>query len=287
MSEGKNIANVLLLMEQYEKRAFASISELEALMYEPEGNRLEFEAEVDHQESILSEAIDSIDRLILFILEYLNVGNAQLKYSKEFSKYEDKLTQIEIDEYGDYAFSPALEYQRKYIELIRCLANDTPAQAFVNLESFLRGTNKIIRDRKIKPQNEAEIRQAIYDVMIHMYPDTVREIPIAKVSKTYKPDLGVKSLKAAIEYKFADSEDDAKRIIGEIYSDIHGYEGSEDWRTFFAVLYMTEAFLTPSQIEAEWVMSGVPHNWIPLVIYGPGKRRSLKKNKSAKKKKER
>lgn len=137
----------------------------------------------------------------------------------------------------------------------------------------------MLSDRKIEPSNEAEVRAEVYKTMIHVFPDTVKEIPITKVSKTYKPDIGVKRLKSAIEYKFVDSEEEAKTAIGGIFEDIQGYEGSDDWTTFYAVIYMTDNFLTQDQVKAEFKLSKVPHHWKPLVVYGKGKRKS--KNNSA------
>jgi hypothetical protein len=130
-----------------------------------------------------------------------------------------------------------------------------------------------VRDRRVKPSSEKDVRQCIYDLLLHVFPDTVREIPIAKVSKSYKPDIGVRSLKAAVEYKFADSEKEAKSAIGGIYEDVAGYAGSDDWKTFFGVIYMTDAFYTQAQVEAEFKSSNVNAAWRPLVVLGKGGRR--------------
>src|SRR5690606_25373570 len=92
------------------------------------------------------------------------------------------------------------------------------------LEQILKGTPKILSDRCIEPENEKEVRKEVYGIMIHIFPDTVREIPIAKVAKTYKPDIGIKSLKCAIEYKFVDTAKEAKSALGGIFEDIMGYE---------------------------------------------------------------
>ena len=139
-----------------------------------------------------------------------------------------------------------------------------------DLKRVLEGTAKLLGDRRVDPANEADVKREVFNVLIHYFPDTVREVPIAQVSKVYKPDIGVKSLKAAVEYKFADSMQALKRSIGGVYEDIHGYHGSADWTTFYAVFYATEAFLTPAQIAAEWSLTGVPHSWKAILVTGRG-----------------
>jgi hypothetical protein len=116
-----------------------------------------------------------------------------------------------------------------------------------------------------------------YRTLIHVFPDTGREVPIAKVSKCYKPDIGVPSLKAAIEFKFADTDAELKKSIGGIYEDVAGYGGSEDWRHFYAVFYMTDAFITQHQVEAEFKVSKVDRQWKPIVVQGRGSRKRLRR----------
>ena len=109
--------------------------------------------------------------------------------------------------------------------------------------------------------------------MIHIFPDTVREIPIGQVTKTYKPDLGVRSLKAAAEYKYVVTDVEAKTIIGGFYEDMRGYAGSDDWKHFYAVVYMTKPFFTLQQIKAEFDHVAADRNWTPVLVHGDGKRK--------------
>jgi REase_DpnII-MboI len=146
-------------------------------------------------------------------------------------------------------------------------------------EGILRNTPKIVKDRGIEPSNEADVRRCVYDLLIHIFPDVVREASIIQGTKTYKPDLGIKSLKTAAEYKFADSAEEVKKAIGGLYEDMRGYAGSEDWKYFFAVVYMTDAFFTPQQIMAEFKHTKADANWKPILVIGKGARK--KKGTSA------
>lgn len=111
--------------------------------------------------------------------------------------------------------------------------------------------------------------------MIHVFPDTVREVPIPKVTKTDKAAIGIRSIKSAIEFKFVDSEQEAKTAIGGIYEDVCGYEGSEEWKNFYAVSYMTDHFFTLQHIEAEFQDSNITAKWKPILIYGKGSRKAM------------
>lgn len=43
--------------------------------------------------------------------------------------------------------------------------------------------------------------------------------------KTYKQDLGVRSLMAVAEYKYAATENEVRRALDGIYTDMKGYSG--------------------------------------------------------------
>jgi hypothetical protein len=139
------------------------------------------------------------------------------------------------------------------------------------LEQILRATPKIIFDSKLDPKNETDIHKKMNEILSLVFPYTTRNFPIPTNITTYKPDFGIKNLKSAIEYKFVANEDDSKKFIGGIYEDVHAYE-SEDWKYFYAVIYLTEPFLTQEQVEANFKSAKIPDNWIPIVVNGKGER---------------
>lgn len=55
-----------------------------------------------------------------------------------------------------------------------------------------------------------------------------------------------------------------------------GYDGTQDWTTFFAVIYMTDNFFTQDQIEAEFKLSKAKKCWKPILVYGKGERKKVK-----------
>lgn len=269
MQDYKWLCGLLNQIDELTSRAWNSISELESLHFEPR-----IEDERIYQEELLKKIIEEIDIKIVFALDSLQLSNLVEKYNTDFRKFKESLDSIDLHWYGDYFFSPALEFQTTYIQTLRCYCDLKDQDIFrIILERILRGTPKIIFDKGLIPSNEKEIKDSVYNILIHSFPDTVPETSISKVTKCYKPDFGIKSLKSVIEYKFADTKTEAKKILGEIYTDIHGYDGSEDWKYFYAVLYMSKPFFTEPQILSEFDIAKVNHSWIPIIVHGTGGRK--------------
>ena len=237
-----------------------------------------------YQEKLISQ-IEALYTEIAFSLEAMNLPQLSSDFRAGFERYRENAAVLLTTPLGDL-FPPALVYLADFVRpLATAIGRDHGATGgLLQLEQILRNTPKIIKDRRIDPKNEGEVRNAVYDVLACLYPDTARDVPIAKVNKRYKPDIGIRSLKAAIEYKFVDSEEDAHRAIGGIYEDVKGYAGSEDWKHFYAVFYMTDAFLTQEQVEAEFSLSTVEHSWQPIVVIGRGQRKTPKEQRSGVKK---
>ena len=111
----------------------------------------------------------------------------------------------------------------------------TNGKAIAGIDVFrtiLQNTAAIVQsfDLRPTPTNEADVRRAIFEVLKFAFHDAIREIPIGHILKTYKPDLGVRSLMAAAEYRFASSEEEVKVALEGIYADMKGYAGNYEWR---------------------------------------------------------
>jgi hypothetical protein len=138
--------------------------------------------------------------------------------------------------------------------------------------NILQNTPAIVKLKALEPTNEAVVRKAIFEVLKISFHDAVREIPIGQLLKTYKPDLGVRSLMAAAEYKFCSSETELKKSVGEVFSDMKGYEGHHEWRNFYAVFYTTEPILHQDRLEKEFAGVKANANWTPIIVVGRGRR---------------
>lgn len=230
----------------------------------------------------LKEILESIQLKLEFAYEFLGLDKMSGTLHSELEEFKGGYEKLVFIDSVNLFYSPVEWILKKHLSAMTShisLGEESKYETTnsqILLERILDGTGKMLTDRNVEPSNEAEVRVEVYKTLIHVFPDTVREVPIAKISKTYKPDIGVKRLKSAIEYKFVDSEIEAKTAIGGIFEDINGYEGSADWTTFYAVFYMTDNFLTKYQIEEEFKLSDVPHRWKPIVVFGKGSRKNKK-----------
>lgn len=237
-------------------------------------------------ENRLAEILEVVKLKIEFAHEYLGLIKLTEKLTEDLKKYDRNYGELQFEEVYEVFFSPVKYILTKHLNVLTSHVKiETESEyeytnSMMLLEQMLRGTAKMLFDRKIEPTNEAQVRNEVYKNLIHVFPDTVREIPISKVSGTYKPDIGVKRLKSAIEYKFVDSAHEAKIAIGGIFEDIMGYSGSADWTMFYAVIYMTDNYMTQDQVEAEFKLSNVPHHWKPIVVFGKGSREAKNKKDS-------
>jgi hypothetical protein len=161
------------------------------------------------------------------------------------------------------------------LEMYNSLATMTEGRGLTGLsvfETVLENTPKIIDAAQMSPSNEAEVRAEVRKVLGFCFRDVVREIPISKSIKVYKPDIGVLSLMAAAEYKFIDSQAEAKKALDETYADMKGYSGRYDWRSFYAVFYMTAPFYSQKDVDGEYRLVRAELSWTPIVVVGAGGR---------------
>ena len=265
-------------IEEQISEGWTSVHNLESASYGlTSENNFESE-EYDAEQLFFESKLERIYISICLLLESLGYASALADFKAGYKKYDGKVTDISLlPNIGEF-HSDVLGYFWKYYRTLSSLfgvnaqeLDDRKQRAL--FESILQNTPKIVFDRDITPSSEAEVRKCVYDVLIHVFPDTVREIPICHATKTYKPDLGVRSLKAAAEYKYAVSENEAKKIVGGFYEDMRGYSGSEDWKYFYAVVYMTKPFFTLQQIQAEFHDVNADKNWLPILVHGQGGRK--------------
>jgi REase_DpnII-MboI len=259
---------------------WTSVSKLQSLMHFFNGDYDLYNEEHDLTELQFRSELERLYISICALLESLNLISLLVQFKSDYAELAKKsITSLEFIPFVGEMHSEVLGLFWKYHSTLSALlGEDTSKQIQEEQRQFFEGilnnTPKIVKDRGIEPSNEAEVRKCVYDLLIHVFPDAVRESSIIQNTKTYKPDLGVKSLKVAAEYKFADSEQEVKAAIGGLYEDMRGYSGSNDWTYFYAVVYMTDAFFTQQQIMAEFKHTKADANWKPILVIGKGSRKS-------------
>lgn len=232
---------------------------------------------IDNRKEELENSIRGMCIKLSLALTYAEAIPMVQEFRDRIAK-SGKLNILAYDGYYGCVYCPTLGILRQYCDAIESAVigadalSDFTEYELQRLETILRSTAKIIFDSQTDPHNESVVRQVMFNYLLVCYPDVVREMPIPQVFKSYKADIGIRSLKVAIEYKFADSLDEIKSQVGEIYEDVHGYEDA-DLHRFYAVFYTTQAFATQGQLHAAFDRSKVPKNWVPILITGNGSRR--------------
>ena len=171
---------------------------------------------------------------------------------------------------------PALDSAR---QLFDSLATMTEGRALTGLsvfETVLGNTAKIISQAGLEPDREVAVSGKIRDTLELCFTHVIQDPPIPKGITRYKPDIGVPDLMAAAEYKFVDAKEEMKRALREVYTDMKGYGGHPEWRSFYAVFYMTKLFFTQKEVDKEFHLVKADLSWTPMVVVGPGARK--KKN---------
>lgn len=220
---------------------------------------------------------------VRFVLELISVPETRKTFEAGFAAFDGKLEETSHDEDGDL-YSPALSYVSARIVMLESLlptqATTAEDSKIAVLESILKNTPKIVRDQELEPSKEVTIYKAIGNVLSLYFPHLTPSVSLPKPLKTYKPDLGITDLGVAIEYKFAASEQEVKTAVDGIFSDMQGYAGSSHWRTFYAVIYMTDVFYTHEQLAAHVGASGAHPNWRILLVHGAGSKATKVKDKA-------
>jgi hypothetical protein len=265
-------------IEEQINEGWTSVRKIESASYGLASDNDYETDEHDFEVAVFESVLERIFLSISLLLESLGYQSLLSDFKLGYKKFDGKLTNISMLPYVGEFHSDVLGYFWQYHRTVSSLfgvdiQNTDERKQRALFESIVQNTPKIVYDRGIMPASEKDVRKCVFDVLIHAFPDTVREIPVSQVTKTYKPDLGVRSLKTAAEYKYAISEQEAKTIIGGFYEDMRGYAGSEDWKYFYAVVYMTKPFFTIQQIQAEFANVKADKNWIPILVHGEGQRK--------------
>lgn len=137
------------------------------------------------------------------------------------------------------------------------------------LENVLRNTAVIMHKAGKSPRSEPEVYKGVRAVLEAIFPSA--RSPRSKFIKSaqeYKPDILIPELFAAIEYKFADTEERLKATIGQIADDVKGYTGDPDYHLFYAVFYTTKDFWGAAKFDVAWKEKAFPPNWRAFYIVG-------------------
>ena len=149
------------------------------------------------------------------------------------------------------------------------------------LEAMLRDTPGLVHRRQMAPANEAELQKIMHDYLSACFPDFRLNPPIGGALKNFKPDCGIASVGAAIEFKIVHTEEQMAVAFSGVAEDTAGYRGSKDWTRFYAVIYQAQPFMLESQLRSDLKRIGAA-TWTPIVVNGPTKSEGKKGSRNKK-----
>lgn len=169
-------------------------------------------------------------------------------------------------------YSPVLGELDATFQAMAVMVDGSATTGMSMLESILRNTAGIIADQRLDADKELAVDQAIGKIVRYAFPDFVDKPQIDKAVVKYKPDFGVKSLGALVEYKFAIDETGVKVALDGISADMTNYAGDPNWGKYYAVIYTTQPILHASIIEEHFKSSlRDGDRWTIIFVNGPGR----------------
>lgn len=233
----------------------------------------QYESEKGYLGSLLQQA----NLRMLLLIERAGLPLFRSTYVEAMRPFDGKFDVVEHSPHDpeDLYSDPLILLDQTFEALSAIVrgARDRELSALALFESILRQAPYILTDREIVPTSEAEVRRPLFDVLKAVFPDCQREIPVPHIFKLYRADLGVRSIKALAEIKYAIDEKELRTQIGGIYEDMKGYAGDPQWSQFFAVFYTATPVAAPERIEEEFRLSRVDYGWVPIIVHGTGTRR--------------
>ena len=221
-------------------------------------------------EEVLKYYVEKAFRDVGILAERLGLPILRAEIVEKMKSFSD-LVQIEPVPRDVMMFSPPLQAANNFFRSMSVMTEGREITGLGVFEQILENTGKIIASRNLAPEKETAVSDAVLEVMKFAFPEATKTIDMPKSLKTYKPDIGVRPLMAAAEYKYANTKEKAKNVLDGIYADMHGYSGSSEWRTFYAVIYQTETFYTQKDVEREFQLVRANLNWRPIVVFGKGR----------------
>ena len=173
----------------------------------------------------------------------------------KFTSEKDGLQHIDVNREFDFCSSPALIFTGRLIEALRMSVtkqiSSDEARILDRLEAMLKDTAALVHRRGKPPANELELQKIMHDYLSACFPDFRDNPKIGGTLKDFKPDCGIASVGAAIEFKIAHTKEKAKVAFSGVMEDTGGYKGSKDWTRFYAVIFQAKPFILGSHLESD------------------------------------
>jgi len=233
--------------------------------------------------------LEELHDVLLVVLEAAQMPEARgslVKAWRGFTAAKDGLRHTDDDDEGQNCQSPALTLVERLIKAlcmtVRAEILSEEAWTLAKLEAMLDDTPGLVHRRGKALSNEADLQEIMHDYLSACFPDFRLNPPIGGTIKNFKPDCGIASVGAAIEFKLTHTKQKAIVSFTGVVEDTGGYKGSKDWTRFYAVMYQAKPFILKSHLQSDMKRIGVS-TWKAILVNGDTKPKTRKKQASTKK----
>jgi hypothetical protein len=216
------------------------------------------EGSYEHPIDAMVFHLEELHDYLLIVLEAAQLNDARNDLIKKWSEFEAHKSGLRhTKQFQDYETleSPALTYFERLIAALRTTVNSeiTSEEAWklALLEQILEDTAALVHRRQRPLVSEQDLKEIMTDYLSACFPDLVRKPEVSGYIKIFKPDGGINSLGAAIEFKLAHKKEQAVVAFTGVVEDTAGYKGSRHWTRFYAVLYQAKAYISKAQMQSE------------------------------------
>lgn len=213
-----------------------------------------------------------IFNLCMVYLESKNLNFYLKKFDEDISPFfADKILMFSsytfLDQSSSAITHAVLQFLNSFVEFGGEEEEDLTGLDF--LENILQNTAVIIREQNIVPTSESQVYKAVKIVCQATFPDA--KFPTESFQQTarcYKPDILIPTLRCAVEYKYATTENRLVTTIDEILIDVQGYSGNNSYINFYAVFYATSGVMSELRFQQIWLEKQFPDNWKGILVHG-------------------
>lgn len=240
----------------------------------------------EYPRQAMTHFLRELHDLLLVVLEAAGMPATRASLTNEWPGFIGKgLDRTNDDPHLQNCDSPALTFLERLLEGLRITVSETisseEAWTLSRLEAMLRDTPGLLHRREVAPANEGELQRVMHDYLSVCFPDFRLNPQIGGTLKNFKPDCGIASVRAAIEFKIVHNKEQMAVAFSGVTEDTAGYKGSKDWTRFYAVIYQAQPFMLESQLRSDLRRIGAT-TWTPIVVNGPTKGEAKKTKGKAK-----
>jgi hypothetical protein len=267
----------------------SALMTLESELDDTRGAKRQIEAEVagepvtgdsyEAPKAALTSILNDIHEVLLVVLEAADLPQTRSCLIKKWRELQQGggIGASSYDHRFGYLECLSFEYISTLIKGLRLASGDAmnsqESYELAKLETLLRKTPALIHRRRIKPAGEMQLQEIMHDYLSAYFTEYQHPLTIPGIVKDFKPDGGIRNLRTAIEFKYANSREEVARSLGGIFEDAGGYSGSLDWTRFYSLIYQTEAFESEDRVRSEMIRAGLV-TWKAILVTGGGARRT-------------